>query len=212
MGLTRGGASFDDSDRARPRTSPHSIIRGSGKFSDSDRARPRTSPYSCSLSALPRIREPLQKALQMETTAAAKSVPGFPQNRSSAPTFVHVKLRYTRWMEKARHNMAHRPGFVADERALIEDPSRKDAVMIRAGAPRAGQPLELHVHSAWRILQRRWRLHRRCLQTWASISIQCAWRQHCARQTLEDKRATHAKHNMLVKKITLMRCRTRMLL
>jgi hypothetical protein len=214
--------------------------RGSGNISGRQRhllrsrstSRPKTSPYF-SHSTLPHQWEPLQHRSRApkgtwRLCQRLSPLPGFQQPReqphkpkpsTSSPTptpattaYIHVKLKYTRWMQKARDDLARRPGFVADDRALIDDPARRDAVMIRTAAPRAGQPFEAEVHHAARHIQRGWRTFWSRLRKWSAILIQCAWRQHHARQTLQFYRATRARQQASIHKMRLMRCRTRLLL
>ena len=188
----------------RPSTSPSRMRRNYGRGSR-DSQRGRVWKLHKRLSPLPGFQ-------RKETSTSGLNYNRWTQNKTCLQEqnkYIHVKFKYTRWMRHARIQAANRPGFVADDRALMVDPVRKDALLIRTGAPRAGQPFETHVHHAARIIQRRWRLFFGLLCEWAATLIQCSWRQHCARLLLKKHQVLRARHNACIYKMRLLRCHNR---
>jgi hypothetical protein len=133
--------------------------------------------------------------------------PGFLKDvQASPPTlkFVHCSLKYTKWMQTARNKAKKIPNYVVDQRALIIDPKRKDKVLI-ATIPRAGQPMEMEIHTKAKKIQKCYRRYIKHLKTDSCNRIILTWRKYLSKKIFQKLKDEHQKHTAIINKMKLKR-------
>ena len=128
---------------------------------------------------------------------------------SSSSKFVGIQLKYTKWMKRARHMSATKPGYVCDERALRTTFDTKDRLLV-CTHPRAGQPMETLVHVQARRLQRNFRRYLIALRNWAANVIIRSWRCHKSKKILQQHRAAKKKNENIIQRMHMLRLSRRM--